>query len=784
MHTSSRDSSYNAGNANLVRKTMNPESASLPDHLYSRGLLGGRHSDIAIFAFGHKYKLHRLILDRAPFFATALSEPWAESTAKEVTLHPEEIDSNITRTAFELALKRLYGCDISEEEDSEAVGLFATACWLEIQDLVDTAVDSILRRLDVEGLSPIIRLVTNSYYGPAGERILSSTKSMLCRDGWEMAIRHWDGIPASLIQEIVGGDGFFVDMEWDRWNLARRLLDRRLKQQAIDLGLLQAGSRTKIRAPAGLSHELPRFNQTVGRGYSRPSSRLSTEGNSREKWLALYMHPDIEPLLTLLNEGIYYVHLEFEQIQHIRQSHDVFGLPVVPEMVILNALYKQMELRQKVVNARPSDLELGLSQSVTYQTPARQAPDMSPSSVKSGAMSSSSKGKSRAIDVMPPTADETDAMPSTGNETDDDAVRESDDQEPPRFWIPSMDCNIVMGGNAEPVVTTGSAPSALRLASRLSGTIDPREFQLANDLFPSTNVDSASRTRPPSGQDESMSQPIPSQYTYFPPFRFAAEFPAPRLLKEKKRVYSRTVFYAGSLWNIYIQKMRAAKNLQLGVYLHRAKEREPDDGVTTGGNMGHGSVDERIGLLEREMLMRSEQRRGVRARQIARARRDGRIAVDGSSRSTLAGEGSRQSAITAMLRPRVSYAMSTEMALDSDSDSDDSGNVLNRADPTAASGATPLLQSPIPALPTYQDARTTIRTYFKIYSPSKAGRLLSVYESAPDQFDFSQSWGWRSSTLMLDEGMLDNGDDDEGDGIGGKKGKGSVLRFMVVIGNL
>ncbi len=29
--------------------------------------------------------------------------------------------------------------------------------------------------------------------------------------------------------------------------------------------------------------------------------------------------------------------------------------------------------------------------------------------------------------------------------------------------------------------------------------------------------------------------------------------------------------------------------------------------------------------------------------------------------------------------------------------------------------------------------------------------MLSIYESAPDRFNFSQSWGWKSSTLMLDE---------------------------------
>ena len=31
---------------------------------------------------------------------------------------------------------------------------------------------------------------------------------------------------------------------------------------------------------------------------------------------------------------------------------------------------------------------------------------------------------------------------------------------------------------------------------------------------------------------------------------------------------------------------------------------------------------------------------------------------------------------------------------------------------------------------------------------------MSVYESAPDKFNFSQSWGWKSSTLMLDDGMM------------------------------
>lgn len=75
--------------------------------------------------------------------------------------------------------------------------------------------------------------------------------------------------------------------------------------------------------------------------------------------------------------------------------------------------------------------------------------------------------------------------------------------------------------------------------------------------------------------------------------------------------------------------------------------------------------------------------------------------------------------------------------------------------------------------------------------------MLSVYESAPDRFNFSQSWGWKSSTLMLDEGMMgedESGGPEEvvGGGEGAKVGGGSgvkgrgdgKLRFMVVIGDI
>lgn len=774
------------------------EAIPLPEHLYTRGLREGRHSDIVVTAFGQRYNLHRLILDRAPFFTTALSEPWLESRSKEVALHPEEIDANITRTSFELAIQKLYGVDISKQSDVEAIGLFATGCWLEMQDLIDAAIESILRQMAPESLAFLIRLVTTNYYGRSGDRILESAKAMLSRNGWEMPLKYWDDMPSDIIRELVGSDGFFVESEWDRWVLAKRLLDRRLRQAAVDAGLMQRGQKPVPQAPNSLRIMAVRFDG-VYRQNALTSSHLSSGAHA--DWLALYTSPEVERILVLLDEGIHYIHMDFEQLEYIKNSHDVFGLPVMPERVISNALWQQLALRQLVLNTDESSQELGLAQSPPE-------PERSNVATKTG---NNSKGKQAAVSASEDRGPQSDSWDGNGK--------------PRKFWIPSSDCNIVLGNGADPVVTTSN--SFQRHASRLSATIQPEDAQWATDFastpstFTNPNTRMDSTQRPISAGGGNAGQPKPIAYTEYPPFRFSAEFPNPRFLKEKKRVYSRTVSYAGSLWNIYIQKVRSAKSVQLGVYLHRAKEKEGDDaGHSSSANQQNvPSVDERIGQLEREMLLRSERRerrRSGRAYTDATAEEDTsgsggdaepsllptldptshlfspnplnrrhdakvvRLSTRGVSSfqftnpaGTLSGEPSSSSSFPSFLPPPI-YPLSDhdldhdhdsnpDSTFDSDSDSDPLPNPYlpshhrhshsrkPRTTTTTTTAAAAATATTTPALPPYVDGRPTIKTYFKIYSPSKGGRMLSIYESAPDRFNFSQSWGWKSSTLMLDE---------------------------------
>lgn len=848
------------------------DAASLPDHLYTRGLLEGRHSDITVYAFGQAYKLHRLILDRAPFFRSALSEPWLESHAKETTIHPEDIDASITQSSFELALKRLYGFGSLREEDHEAVGLFATGCWLEMADLVESSIESMLRQMTPQTLSPLIKLVTSNYYGRAGDKILASAKAMLCRDGWKMPLRYWDGIPGDIVREIVGGDGFFVDGEWERWALAKTILDRRLKKRALEAGLTeQSGRRGKKRAaqkaPEAERLMAVRFDSVYRRNGGGNPSGLPKD---IDRWISLYTHSEIEPILVLLDEGIHYLHLDFEHLQFIRNAKDILGLPVMPEKVVGTALWQQMELRQKVMNARESDMELNLSTrcaednlttNASHDTSTTFDHDWTPSS------STTANGKQKASDAPNTNAADRYADVHASESWDGNG-------KPRKFWIPTSDCNIVMGGNADPVIATSNNTTLQRNANRWSGTMQPEDYQWMSDF---TAVTSQPRLQPQSsiatlgeggnqlGGGVSMDGGVGGnstgtggaaggevRYTHFPPFRFAAEFPNPRLLKEKKRVYSRTVFYAGSLWNIYIQKVASSRSKQLGVYLHRAKEREVEDGLaaasgtaTLGLQQGVSSVDERIGQLEREMILRSERRE-------RRLRRQGSVGgaaeLVGGDGEDVAGDSSdfegetaaqealaptstssrvqRSTAIRNMLErtqasnrehrnsgqqtevigtspPSASgtfatssstadYASDPILTPDSDNDSASSSESdsesADRERSSAEAAFAPSKLPRIPTIPAYVDQRPTIKTYFKIYSPSRGGRMLSVYESAPDRFNFSQSWGWKSSTLMLDEGMVDT-DLDGGAGEGGdgeKVGAGGDgrLRFMVVIGNI
>lgn len=729
-----------SGSAPAIEST-----TTLAGHLLHRGFMDGRHSDITIHAFGQSYRLHKLMLDRVPFFSSAFSGSWAESSASEMTLHPEDIDPNITKNAFELALKRVYGAQLPLQEEHEALGLFATACWLDMPELMDSSVDSILRQMHPSKLDVLIKLVTSNYYGKSGDRILASAKAMLCREGWEMPYRYWDRLPAEVVREIIGGNPFYVPGEWERWFLALKLLNRRLRHKAIQAGLVSPAGRYLYPKPTTLTFLAVRFDKTYRRDASFDGGRHISEKD--EPWISLYTSPDIAPILVLLDEGIHYVHLRFEQLQQMKAQKDILGVPVLPEKVISDALWMSMELRQRVVNAQDSDLELGLSEIVEDYN-EEEIVEAQP------LVQSAAKGKAR--ETFQEDISEMESGSWDGN------------GKPRKFWIPGSDVSYVMGGSREASIAanlSGGADWASH-SYRLSASLEPSDVAWAADFSGGTDYSSP--------LSRNMGSRQPPRFSHYPPFRFSAEFPNPRTLKEKKRVYSQTVWYAGSMWNLYCQRVNTSKHPQLGIYLHRAKDRDPSDDPLA--QFTPSNVDDRIGQLERQMLLRKTERRSrlrpdtnVNGGDLDREDDSSGSGVDEDGLGAEELESWRESrAQKTSQTPNLASTKAVRKLEDSILDSEDEHEELYQGS----------RRFNVPTLPSYIDGRPTIKTYFKIYSPSKNGRMLSIYESAPDRFNFSQSWGWKSSQMVLDDGVSAAVE------IGGRSNKDGKLRYMVVIGNV
>lgn len=637
-------------------------------------------------------------------------------------LHPEEVDPHITQVAFELALKRLYGCALQAEQDEEAMGLFATGCWLEMQDLIDDSVESILKRMGPNNVAPVIQVVTANYYGKPGDRVLASAKAMLCRNGSDMSLRVWDGVPSDLVQEQVGSDGFFVRDEWSRWRLAKRLLDRRLKTVARDIGLWNFH-------PTGVRDRAlrPPLSDTIDQEILDTSSSFQP----RQAWDILYGHPDIHPLLKLLDHGIHYMHMDFEQLQSIRNARDVLGFPVLPGHIISNALWSSLELRQKVLNTSEKELTLGLMH-YTHE----EVSDKTRTQHRNSTHTQASQTADAASQNTPHQGDLRIHV---------DHFEDSVPDPPGRFIIPSADCNVVLGGTEEPVYTCPNSDTR--------HAVEPTSVGTGPDEGTRT-LDMGLQSKTPSDRGRTIT------YSDYPPFRFAVEFPNSRMLKERRKVFSHTVFYAGSLWNVYIKKVKSStRNPHLGVYLHRA----PQHQNARSGTTQRGSVDERIGALEhriqqrglrpgnyttaptylsyeQNMLPQDATQPNAGAPSATPAEFDLSDPASGRIPSRRQPPGSKDSNIA------QGGLSSFNVNDDSEDDSDSSDNEMPDLD-----SLTLQPRSQVATLTPYVDSRPTIKTYFKIYSPSRGGRMLSVYESVPDDFNFSQSWGWKSSSLMIDE---------------------------------
>jgi len=283
---------------------------SMEDHLYQRGFLNGVCSDISISAFNKSYSLHRIILDRSPFFSSLFAGPWKDADIPVVNL--DFSDPNITQTAFEIAIQRLYGHTIQPDDETVA-GLLAVGAYLDLQDLVEESLRTLLATLHSQNVSKRFQFARGKqYYGEASEKLAEACYTLLCHAGSSMALELWDGIPNDVAAEVISADAFWVEGEYERYCFARDFIKRR---------------------------------------------RSTSE--------------DVQVLEQVLLNGIYYLHLPFETLQTILGERDEDGKPFVPPSVIHYALWQQTNLRQIILSAEVTSPSLNLSAEEGWSVPSK-----------------------------------------------------------------------------------------------------------------------------------------------------------------------------------------------------------------------------------------------------------------------------------------------------------------------------------------------------------------------------------------------------------------------------
>ncbi|KAH9939027.1 uncharacterized protein BXZ73DRAFT_89111 [Epithele typhae] len=357
----------------------------------------------------------------------------------------------------------------------------------------------------------------------------------------------------------------------------------------------------------------------------------------------------------MFNEGIYYANMNMDDLMYIsRDSSPLTGKPFVSMSVLQAALWNQSTLAHRIVQ----------------RASGPTSPSQSPSTANKDL------GVGLAVTDIEPGgafgAMDTIYFPIPG----DSSLRLGDST--------GLD-----GSSMDQLFDMNAAKkgSALATEANFFGLAPARKS--ASALLAQSSPCSPSSPPSPSSSD--------TKWTAHPPFRFAVEFWDVDALREKSRLHSHTVWYAGSLYNVYVQVVRK-KGVQLGIYLHRQ------------------SAADAIPPPSAPALPRTP------------AGGRGPSASVSAPRPPLSPSSTSRPPPPAPARPRCRAPQSTTTGLPA----------------TAAAAAVAPAQA-------YRDARGAVRAHFTIACASATGASVTRFTSAPDTFAVSQSWGWKSSSLRTEE---------------------------------
>ncbi|KAH9982163.1 hypothetical protein BGW80DRAFT_1247123 [Lactifluus volemus] len=363
--------------------------------------------------------------------------------------------------------------------------------------------------------------------------------------------------------------------------------------------------------------------------------------------------------VKMFSEGIYYANMSFEDL--VQVSHDrspTTGRPYVPERVIQAAHWTQSMLRYRIVGLPPS------------------SPPSSPTGTS----------RHKALGIAVSQKDIKEALSHPGSDEEDRV-----------YWTVPGPSSMRMGDGGG--VENATMDELFGLSSVSPKNRTPGRSSMSVSNFFGLETDRCSATECASGMDS-------ARWVPYPPYRFAVEFWDVDSLREKSHLYSQTIWYAGSLFNVFVQMFRKkSQGPQLGVYLHRQSSVDPIPPFS----VPYGT--------EPPLDDKSNNPRTP------------------PSPSPLTHLSTFTTQYSPSGLPIIPSPRSTTPVHGSPSSSSHSGSTLPATGPPV-----------IPSQP-YRDPRAQVSAYFAISCISATGSSATQFTSNPDDFSISQSWGWRSSSL-------------------------------------
>lgn len=232
-------------------------------------------------------------------------------------------------------------------------------------------------------------------------------------------------------------------------------------------------------------------------------------------------------------------------------------------------------------------------------------------------------------------------------------------------------------------------------------------------------------------------------WTKIPPFRFSISFANVSELVTGERVYGKTFWYAGSYWNLYLQKsyILSKSNYQIGVYLHRA-------------HSGSTNSNTKSGLLNPEIYLNNVNYTSSPKRYSRRNRETSATSASTTLNNNLSPASGPESIMNNLETNMEDLSLSGERS--------------------TGDSSSPLKKSRSQSIINYEDHRNAIKVYFIIFTPSRrSAPTITSFLSVPNDFSKSQSWGWKSNNMCVfkEDGTFADGQEPN-------------LKFMILLGNV